>query len=355
MSPSIGLAILRCIVVGFGLTASAAFASDAFDDPQAWDFHDAPLSEGIEHPDWFTMSFLNLREDLEDAVAEGKQGLVVYFGQRHCAYCKALMEVNFRKPDILHAMQTNFNVVAIDIWGSREIVTMDGHAMTEREFAVSENTNFTPSLIFYDAQGREALRLRGYYQPYRFRAALDYVLDDYYQDESFREYLTRANPPPKFELGDLNEREFFSSPPHMLDRSRFAAQQPLVVFFEQRDCFACDVLHGDPLANSQTQDLIREFEAVQLDMWSDERLITPEGKRKTAESWAEEMDLFYAPTLVFFDERGREIIRLDSLVRLYRLRGVLEYVLTKGYLESPNYQRWRQDRDDAVGTTAAAD
>ena len=49
-----------------------------------------------------------------------------------------------------------------------------------------------------------------------------------------------------------------------------------------------------------------------------------------------------SPTLVFFDERGREIIRIDSVVGFYRLNNVLRFVLTKGYLETPNFQVWRQ-------------
>jgi thioredoxin-related protein len=128
----------------------------------------------------------------------------------------------------------------------------------------------------------------------------------------------------------------------MLDRRHFPAQKPLVVFFEHRDCHACDILHTDPLSDGAIQLLIDGFDAVQLDMWSDTPVLTPDGERLTAIKWAKKLGLFYAPTLVFFDEKGKEIIRVDSVVRLYRLRGVLEYVLSKGYLEAPTYQRWRE-------------
>ena len=42
-------------------------------------------------------------------------------------------------------------------------------------------------MVFYDTDGREALRLRGYYPPYRFLAALEYVADRHYGQERFRE------------------------------------------------------------------------------------------------------------------------------------------------------------------------
>lgn len=304
---------------------------------------DKPRLRDIQYPKWFKLSFLELQEDLNEAVAEGKKGIIVYFGQTHCAYCEALMDINFGKEqDIVRYTRENFNVIPVDIWGSREVTDMQGVQTTEREYAVREKTNFTPSLIFYDKQGREALRLRGYYPPYKFRAALEYVVQGYYRKESLHDYLARADPLPKFELGGLNVRDFFIKPPYVLDRSQFPAQQPLVVFFEQHDCHACDILHTGPLGDVATQLLLDNFEAVQLDMWSDQPVLTPDGQRLTASQWVRQLGLFYAPTLMFFDEWGKEIVRVDSVVRLYRLRGVLEYILSKGYLKTPTYQRWRE-------------
>jgi thioredoxin-related protein len=89
------------------------------------------------------------------------------------------------------------------------------------------------------------------------------------------------------------------------------------------------------------RDLFYRFDAVQLDMRADTPVITPAGRRTTARRWAEELGLFYAPSLLFFDESGQEIIRVDSVVRFFRLRNVLNYVLSKGYLDEPDYQRWR--------------
>lgn len=306
-------------------------------------FDDEPRSRYVEEPPWFKASFLDLREDLQLAAGAGdKRGLIVYFHQEDCAYCEALIEVNFAAEDIVRYTRRHFDVVSIDIWGSREVVDPGGAVLTERDYAVREKTNFTPSLIFYDADGNQALRLRGYYKPYRFRAALEYVADGHYRTESFRDYLARADPPPKFDLGDLNAQDFFAAPPFVLDRSRQPAQRPLVVFFEQRDCHACDILHTRTVIDAQAVALLERFEAVQLDMRSDTPVITPSGRRTSAVDWTTDLKLFYAPTLVFFDERGDEIIRVDSVVRLNRLRRVLRYVLEKAYLEDATYQLWRR-------------
>ncbi len=329
------------------LWAPGAFAAATPSPSAGFDIRsidDVPMRRGVEHPAWFKESFLDLREDLREAIAAGKRGLIVYFGQEDCAYCEALIQVNWgREQDIVAYTRAHFDVVAIDIWGTREVTDLRGEVLSEREFAVREQTNFTPSLIFYDREGREALRLRGYYPPYKFRAALEYVADGFYRIESLRDYLARADPPPKFDLADLNEEPFFDPPPHALCRRRFPADRPLVVFFEQRECHACDILHSDPLQDPTTRALLDRFQVVQLDMSGDTPVITPAGERLRARDWAEALGLFYAPTLVFFDEQGHEVFRLDSVARLYRLRNTLRYVLAKGYREAP-LQRWREDR-----------
>ena len=303
---------------------------------------DAPLEYSLHYPAWFRLSFLQLQEDLQDARTFGKRGLIVYFGQDYCPYCKALIEGNFGMRDIEQYTRKYFDVVAIDIHGTKRVTDFDGDVVSEREYASREKVNFTPTLIFYDTEGREALRLQGYYPPYKFRAALEYVADAHFQEESFRDYLERASPPLSFEPDGLNLEDFFAPPPYALDRTRIPGDMPLLVIFEQGKCHACDVLHSAPLQNPEIQQLLSRFESVQLDMRADSAVITPQGERTTGSAWAEKLGLFYTPTLIFFDERGREIIRVDSVVGFYRLRKVLEYVLSGAYRRGVTLQQFRR-------------
>ena len=324
------------LLLAFTLAADTGWDAD---DPV--DFDDAPLEQPLEHPPWFKESFLDLPDDLREAKAAGKRGLIVYFGQKRCAYCKRLMAVNFGQPDIVAYTRQHFDVVPVDIWSPEELTDVGGRTLTAREFAVRENTNFTPSLIFYDTLGQEALRLRGYYPPYKFRAALEFVADGHFRTESFAAYLERAEGSLAFEPDELNEEPFFSQPPFALDRSRIPGEGPLAVFFEQGDCHACDVLHAGPLQEPMIIDLLHKFENVQLNIRSSTPVITPSGDRTSAREWARELGLFYAPSILFFDETGREILRVDSVVQFYRLRNVLNYITSGGYRTTPSYQRWR--------------
>ncbi|MBT3025590.1 MAG: thioredoxin fold domain-containing protein [Candidatus Thiodiazotropha sp. (ex Ctena orbiculata)] len=316
-----------------------AFAIDSETD--VFTFDDFPLEDLLQYPGWFKKSFLDLPEDLSEAVANDKRGIIVYFGQKRCAYCKMLLEVNFGLSDISTYTRQRFDVIPIDIWSTEEVTTLDGEVITQREYALLEETNFTPSLIFYDQQGSEVLRLRGYYPPYQFRAALEYVADQHFRKEPFPDYLARGESGTAFEPGDLNDEDFFIPPPHNLDRSRFPGQRPLVVYFEQGNCHACDVLHGQPLRDPAINRLLRGFDNVQLDISEETPVITPGGEKTTAHQWSRDLGLFYTPSLIFFDERGKEIIRVDSVVRFYRLRKVINYITSRGYIDEPNYQRWR--------------
>ena len=335
------MSLFRLFLLPLLLLCATGWAAADEEDPLLFD--DVPLKEMIEHPDWFKESFLDLQEDLQEAVENGKKGIIVYFGQKRCPYCRQLMEVNFKQPDIVKYTRKNFDVIAIDIWSPEEVTLPDGQVMSQRDYAVKMGTNFTPSLIFYDADGRIALRLRGYYPPYQFRAALEYVAGEHYKREPFHVYLARGDSTLRFEAEDMVEEEFFLPPPHQLDRSRFPGERPLVVFFEQGNCHACDILHTEPLRQPAILKLFKKFDSVQLNIYSDEPVVTPDGRRTTARQWARDLGIFYAPTLIFFDENGKEIIRVDSVVHFFRLRNVLNYVLNKGYLSYPSFQLWRSE------------
>lgn len=305
-------------------------------------FDDEPLSEDLSLPDWFKVSFLDLRDDLDEAVANGKRGIIIYFGQKRCPYCKAHLENNWGQKDIIDYTRKYFDVIAINIRGQNPVTDFDGNTYTEKEFAIKYQTNFTPSTVFVDRDGKIALRLRGYRPPYQFRAALEYVADGHYKREPFSAYLARAEPAFSYGKDTLNEHEQFLPPPYALDRSHIPARRPLLVAFERTHCHACDVLHAGPLNDPRINALLKKLDVVQLDMRADDPVITPDGRRTTARKWAEQLELDYAPTLIFFDEYGKEIIRIDSVVWFYRLRNVLTYVTTRGYEEFPTFQAWRQ-------------
>jgi thioredoxin-related protein len=322
--------------------AGAALAAEPVED--AYSFVDLPTDYQDDHPDWFKSSFYNLPEDLDDALAAGKKGLIVYFGQKNCAYCQALIRDNLSKGDLVRYLRLNFDVVGLNTHSIEKITGMDGKTLPINEFAIAQKAHLTPTLLFYVKGRKLALKLPGYHTPYKLRAALEYVVDEHYKTLRFGEYLEKADPPPLFADETLIPDPLFSPPPYALDRSRFPARKPLLVIFEQPSCHACDVLHSEPLQNPLVRERLKAFEVVQLNVWDDTTpVLTPDGKRMRAREWARQLGLFYAPTLILFDERGQEVFRVDSVVQFFRLANVLRYVADKAYLQYPLFQLWNRD------------
>ena len=315
-------------------------------DPDQFD--DTLLEYELEHPDWFKISLGNLNDDIAEARANGKFGIIVYFGQSRCAYCEKFFAINLTDQTIQRYIREHFDVIPIDIWGIEEFVDTDGNTYSERDLSLRYQTNFTPSLVFYDAHGKPVYRLRGYYPPYQFRAMLHYVVEGFYQTEKFRDYLARAEPDRFFSSGELIEREFFTEPPYDLDRSQAKSHKALAVIFEQGSCHACELLHTGPLSQGEILGEISKMDVVQLNLFADTEVITPAGKVTTAKQWGKDLGLFYTPTIILFSPGGKEIMRIDSVVQFYRLWGVLDYVNRGGYEEKIDYQSWRLRQRETV-------
>lgn len=328
--------IILSIIALFSISYSAVATQD---DPLV--FPDQPLTERLTHPDWFNLSFLDLPDDLAEANKKNR-GLILYYSQGFCPYCKAFIKNNWEKKDIVAYTQKYFDVIAIDVLGMRPVTGFDNKKYTEKQYAIAQKTNFTPSLVFYDNKGKQALKLNGYRPPYQFRAALEYVSDGHYQNESFKNYLARAEAAMNFGLNDLNQHDLFQKPPFNLSSKLNINQNHSLIIFERTKCHSCDVLHAGPLTSPEINSLLRRFKIIRLDMQSNTAVTTHSGQNVTAKQWADKLAINYAPTMLFYDSTGKEVMRIESVVGIFRLRGVLEYVASKAYIKYPTFLSWKQ-------------
>ena len=305
-------------------------------------FSDDTLTQNIKLPGWFKLSFLDLKDDINDAATGNKKGLILYFGRKDCPYCKALLENNWGRKDIVHYTRKNFDVVAIDTKGIKSITDFDGFVYDEKQYSLKMKTNFTPSLLFYNLKEELVLKLSGYQQPYRFMAALEYVADNHYKEHSFASYLSQASESiDRIGNDDLNYQAYFEQPPYNLNRKHFKAERPLAVFFEKKSCHACDILHSHPLEKKKIKERFTNLDVIQVELDSLQPVITPDGSKLSIKDWSKKLNLHYSPTIIFFDEAGKEIIRIDSVVWVNRLGRVLDYISSKAYQQNSSFLDWR--------------
>ena len=161
---------------------------------------DEPIltDDGLYKQPWFIESFLDLSDDLEGAAKDGKR-FVIMWELKGCPYCKETHFVNFAQPRIADYIKSNFEVLQLNIIGSRKVTDFDGTEMSEKELAAKYGVRFTPTFQFFGEraaalktlapQKREVARAPGYLRPDDFLAMFRYVREKAYESKSFRDFV----------------------------------------------------------------------------------------------------------------------------------------------------------------------
>ena len=299
------------------------------------------------HPEWFKESFLDLEEDIADAALEDKR-LMVYFWQPGCPYCAELISNNLEIDEIKQKLQTKFDVVALNMWGDREVIQVGGKAFTEKTLAAALNVNYTPTLLFFTESRKIALRLDGYVAPERFSLALDYVSGKHEKEYGFGQFVTEslAQTTSPSQTGDLIREGFFAEDNNDLQKLINQSNSPIAVYFEKTDCDDCRNLHQNILINKETRTLAEQLPSIQIDIESEDALITPSGTKLTVKEWVQNLDIHYTPTIVFYTNDGLEILRMDSMLKNFHVQSIFDYVSSEAYLHEPSFQRFISERAD---------
>jgi thioredoxin-related protein len=155
--------------------------------------------DGLYREDWFLDSFLELTNDLKSTAAAGKQ-LAVIWEQPGCPYCRQTHLVNFAQKNIEDYIRSHFEVVQLNLRGSRVVTDFDGEKLGERQLAGKYGVRGTPIVQLFpnrDDLGqkapreREVNRIQGYMPPHWFLVMFAFVADRAYERGSLRDYLRR--------------------------------------------------------------------------------------------------------------------------------------------------------------------
>ena len=325
--------LFACLVLWTGLAAQAAEPPISVPSPHA-----------IDIPKWFSESFLELRDDIQDAARSGKR-LMIYVGQDGCPYCQTLMQVNFSQRDIVDATRKHFVAVALNLWGDREVTWLDGRKLSEKALAAELKVQFTPTLLFFDEQGKVVLRLNGYSPPDKFRAALAYASAGGERKQSFSEFLQKQ---PAAATAPTPRLAFASHAPIDFSKLFAASDKPVVVIVEHGACHDCAELHRDGLKRPEVARLLKAFRVVQIGFVGTGNVIGQDGKILTESTWSREQNVTYVPTLMFFDTSGEEVFRNEGYLRPFHLATTLDYVASGAYLKEPSFQRHIKQRAEAL-------
>jgi thioredoxin-related protein len=256
-----------------------------------------------------------------------------------------LLNDNFGNRAISDKARQAFDVIAINMWGDRDVTNLSGEATTEKAFASALRVQYTPTLLFMDEQGKVVLRINGYFAPHKFDVALDFVAGRHEKQGGFRKFYAAASPVAANTA--LNKLGGTLSEPLRPDQ-RGDSGRPLLVLFEQGSCADCDELHRDILPREGVAAALSNLDVAQVDLWSAEKLRTPDGREVPAREWARELGIQYAPSLVFFDRQDSEVFRTEAYLRSFHIHGAIDYVVSGAYRWQPSFQRFLQHRTEVL-------
>lgn len=288
----------------------------------------------VEKPDWFKESFLDFRDDAEEAAEEGKH-MLVFADLKGCPYCAKMLTDSFKtsKKDggNKEFIQQHFDSIHIDIKGSREVAFNDDLIVPEKKLAEALQVKFTPTLLFMNADNKVVARVSGYRSPREFQQVLNYVKEKAYLKTNLASYR-KANLTDS--VYELVPHDKFTKLTDL--KTAFETDKPLAIIFEDKTCDDCARFHKDTLSLPSTHALMQKFNFVRLDALSDNEIIDIDGNKTTAGDWLTQKGISYRPAVLLYGD-GKLRAEVTGLIKTHHFQQMLAYVGDKKFKEYPSW------------------
>lgn len=138
---------------------------------------------------FFQPKFGDLQADLQEAKKQGKKGIFLFFEMDDCPFCARMKSTILNQADAQDAYRANFLLYPIDVNGDTELTDFRGNSTTEKAFAFAHRVRATPTLLFFDLDGKLVARHTG---PTKDKAEFmllgQYVAEGAYASQPFVKY-----------------------------------------------------------------------------------------------------------------------------------------------------------------------
>jgi thioredoxin-related protein len=139
---------------------------------------------------FFDTTFGDFAEELENARAEGKKGVLLMFEMDECPFCHRMKTTVLNQSEVQDFFKEHFMIFPVDIEGDVEIHDFAGNAMPQKDFALkSHRVRATPVFAFFDLDGNMVARFTGATgDATEFMWLGDYVVQERYKEMTFQVY-----------------------------------------------------------------------------------------------------------------------------------------------------------------------
>lgn len=147
----------------------------------------AETRDPVNH--FFQPKFGDFQSELDTAKQQGKKGIFLFFEMDDCPFCERMKTTILNQADVQGAFRAQFLVYSIDVNGDTQMTDFQGKAQTEKDFAFTHRVRATPTMLFFDLDGKLVTRHTG---PTRNKAEFlllgKFVADGAYATQSFTKY-----------------------------------------------------------------------------------------------------------------------------------------------------------------------
>lgn len=147
----------------------------------------AETRDPINH--FFQPKFGDFQAELDTAKQQGKKGIFLFFEMDDCPFCERMKTTILNQADVQDAFRAQFLVYSIDVNGDTQMTDFQGKAQTEKAFAFTHRVRATPTMLFFDLDGKLVTRHTG---PTKDKAEFlllgKFVVDGAYATQSFTKY-----------------------------------------------------------------------------------------------------------------------------------------------------------------------
>jgi len=110
---------------------------------------------------FFNLNSGDLKAEAADAKRAGKKAILVMFEQDGCPGCLYMKQNVLNRVDVQNFYRERFINFSINTFGAVPVRDFIGRDFTEKNFAQAAAINATPTLLFYDLDGAEIIRVVG--------------------------------------------------------------------------------------------------------------------------------------------------------------------------------------------------
>ncbi len=101
----------------------------------------------------------------------------------------------------------------------------------------------------------------------------------------------------------------------------------VVLFFHQEGCPYCNLMVERNLSQKDISEAMqRDFDAISINMWGDREVVGLKGFETTEKKFSANLKVQFTPTLLFFDEQGEVVLRLNGYIPPETFKVAMEYV-----------------------------